>query len=85
MDTVDHEVDLIVRPGATTELKDLALVPNCVRYGRFAQRFAQTVVSRGQQLCERLRDGIWWDRGWADWRPPASWVAPELLPSEWYR
>lgn len=87
IDTLDHEVDVIVHPDGTPELKDVDRVAECVRFGRFDSAFAQTVISRGRELHARLLRGrnIWWDPRWAAWEPPASWSAPEALPPRWDR
>jgi hypothetical protein len=35
MDTLDHEVDIVLHPDGSAELKDVELVDECVRHGRF--------------------------------------------------
>ncbi len=87
LDTLDHEVDVVVAPDGTPTLKDVDRIDHCVRHGRFDAAFADQVVTRGDELVRRLREpaGIWWDRRWADWEPPAGWVAPSALPSGWDR
>jgi hypothetical protein len=87
MDTLDHEVDVIVHPDGTPELKDVDRVAECVRFGRFDAVFARIVISRGREFRDRILQArtVWWDPRWAAWEPPASWAAPESLPPEWYR
>lgn len=74
IDTLDHEVDVVVRPTGEVELKDVDSIADCVRYGRFSQAFADSVVRRGRDLAAKLADGIWWDPAWASWTPPEDWA-----------
>ena len=87
VDTLDHEVDIVVRPDGSAELKDVELVEECVRHGRFDAAFADAVIGRGNELLQRLQDsaGPWWDQRWARWEPPPSWTALCSLPADWYR
>lgn len=85
MDTLDHEVDVVVNVDGSAELKDVDRVADCVRMGRFDAAFGEVVATRGRELVDRLNgpEGIWWDRGWDDWQPPAEWSAPVQLPEGW--
>jgi Protein of unknown function (DUF402) len=84
MDTLDHEVDIVVHPDGSAELKDAELVDECVRHGRFDAAFGETVIGRGNELLRRLQgSGPWWDLRWARWEPPRSWTALRSLPASW--
>lgn len=84
VDTLDHEVDVIVKPDGGVELKDVELVANSVRHGRFGQDFADAVIRRARELAARLEiSGIWWDSAWSGWTPPAGWEPREELPAGW--
>ena len=80
IDTLDHEVDVVVRPDGEVVLKDVDSIADCVRYGRFSQDFADQVVQRGRELAERVATkGIWWDPAWAAWTPPDDWRPRDAL------
>lgn len=84
IDTLDHEVDVVLRPDGTVELKDVDAIADCVRHGRFTQEFATATVERGQALADQLaREGIGWDAGWASWTPRQDWKPLEKLPAGW--
>jgi Protein of unknown function (DUF402) len=84
VDTLDHEVDIVVRPDGSAELKDVQLVEECVRHGRFDTAFGDTVIGRGYELLHRLDgSGPWWDLRWASWDAPQSWTALHCLPATW--
>lgn len=84
IDTFDHELDLVVAPDLTWRFKDAELMPQTVDCGRFTPEEVQTVWDEGRRIGARLDRGqMWWDAGWADWRPPASWQVPPSLPDGW--
>ena len=74
IDTQDLEVDLLAFPDGTWTMKDWELLDERVAEGRFTEATADHVRSFATELGERLdREGIWWDRSWADWTPPPEW------------
>jgi hypothetical protein len=85
MDTLDHEVDVVVNVDGSAELKDVERVADCVRLGRFDEAFGELVIERGTALVDRLigPEGIWWDRAWTESTPPPEWIAPARLPEGW--
>ncbi|MEM7273728.1 MAG: DUF402 domain-containing protein [Actinomycetota bacterium] len=69
-DTQDLELDIIVWPDGTHEVKDAEVLDDRVAEGRFSAELVSWIRAYGDQLVGRLeRDGPWWDRGWVDWRP----------------
>jgi hypothetical protein len=84
IDTLDREVDVVLKQDGTVALKDIDAIADCVRYGRFDETFAQQVVERGKSLAERLRtEGIWWEPSWSTWTPPDDWKPLDELPPGW--
>lgn len=69
-DTQDLELDLIVYPDGTHELKDAEVLDDRVAEGRYSPELVAWIRRYGDLLIDRLdREGIWWDRSWADWSP----------------
>lgn len=72
-DTQDLELDIIVKPDGTHEVKDAEVLDDRVAEGRYSAELVSWIRRYGDQLVERLeREGIWWDRSWAEWTPTAS-------------
>lgn len=69
-DTQDLELDIIVRPDGSREVKDAELLDLRVEEGRYSSELVDWIRIYGDRLLDRLdREGIWWDRRWADWAP----------------
>jgi hypothetical protein len=82
-DTQDLELDLVVRPDGSWFTKDRELLDQRVDEGRFTAGLRDWIVELGDRLATELDGGRhWWDHRWAEWMPPADWVAPEL-PEGW--
>lgn len=76
-DTQDLELDFVVRPDRSWDIKDWDAVQDCVDQGRFSPELAAWIYEHGQTLIDRLgADDFWWDLGWTDWAPPAGWDPP---------
>lgn len=77
LDTRDDELDIVVAVTGEFELKDRELVRARADEGRWSARDAEAILAEGDRLARLLADGLWWwDRGWADWQPDASWSPP---------
>ncbi len=75
--TQDLELDLIVHPDGRTEVKDAEVLDDRVAEGRFTPELVTWVRRYGDRLLQRLdREGIWWDRRWADWSPDGGRARP---------
>lgn len=74
VDTQDLELDLVVFADTTWQMKDWDLVDEKVRWDILTPEAAAWVRDYGTALGRRLdEEGIWWDRSWAEWEPPAAW------------
>lgn len=84
IDTQDLELDILVAPDGSWELKDDDLLDDCVRVGRFTQEQAAHVRAEAAALCAELDAGRqWWDAAWADWEPCPEWQAPAFPDTYW--
>jgi hypothetical protein len=69
-DTQDLELDLIVYPDGSWELKDDELLDVRVRQGRFTEDQARATRAEADRVIADLAAGRrWWDDAWAQWRP----------------
>lgn len=83
IDTQDLELDLVLRPDGSVEVKDLELMQTRVTEGRFTPELAEYVLAQGEQLAADLRAGHrWWDTSWAHWRAAEEW-RDARLPAGW--
>jgi predicted RNA-binding protein associated with RNAse of E/G family len=73
-DTQDLELDLIVHPDGSHQLKDDEVLDDRVAEGRYPSQLVDWTRAYGQELIGRLeREGSWWDQAWARWTPPPDW------------
>ena len=77
--TNDLELDIVVFPGGTYEIKDDDVLEKRISDGRFSPDLVDWIRTYGQGLIGRLEaDGPWWDTSWATWTPEPTWVNPRL-------
>ena len=70
LDTQDLEVDLVVAPDGSWEMKDWDALDDRVAEGRFTPALADWIRALATDLGERLdRGDHWWDHSLASWRP----------------
>jgi hypothetical protein len=82
-DTQDYELDLVVSPDGTYEVKDLEVLDDRVVEGRFTADLVAWIRELGSELCRELDQGRrWWDPVWSGWTPPEGWVDARL-PEGW--
>jgi hypothetical protein len=75
-DTQDLELDLVVHPDGTVEVKDDDLLDVRVQEGRFTQDQAHAIRAVGERIQLELAAGRrWWDPWWALWEPDPAWLA----------
>lgn len=83
-DTMDHELDLWSRDGATWQWKDLELLEPSVANGVLTAEEVEAIRAEAVRLeAEFTGGGGWWDEAWAAWSPPPEW-APARLPAGWH-
>lgn len=84
IDTLDHELDIVVDLEGTWRFKDADLLESCVRYSRFSRAEADAILAEGHRLGRMLDDGHqWWDHEWSSWTPAPQWTIPPTLPNGW--
>jgi predicted RNA-binding protein associated with RNAse of E/G family len=73
-DTYDQELDIVVAPDGSWELKDDALMDIWVERGRFTAEEVAAVRAEAARVGAMLDRGErWWDEAWAEWEPDPSW------------
>ncbi|MEM8925233.1 MAG: DUF402 domain-containing protein [Actinomycetota bacterium] len=78
-DTQDLEVDFVVRPDGTWQLKDYEVLGERLAEGRFWPELDDWIRAYTAELSDRLDRGErWWDQRWAAWAPPPEWRDPVL-------
>ncbi|MDW3212849.1 MAG: DUF402 domain-containing protein [Ilumatobacteraceae bacterium] len=77
IETQDLELDLVVAPDGSWEMKDWDLLDRRVTEGRFTVDVAVAVRRLGVRLGRELDAGrLWWDLDWQHWTPDdAAWAA----------
>lgn len=84
-DTQDLELDIVVAPDGSWQLKDDDLMEVRIAEGRFSDQEVEQIRAYGADLCARLDAGeALWDPAWRDWEPRADWT-PQPLPEGWER
>ncbi len=82
-DTQDLELDIVALPDGTWRFKDLDVLPDRVREGRYTEELVDWVIELGHELGSELDAGRhWWDNAWAEWRPDPTW-RDVALPADW--
>lgn len=82
-DTQDLELDFIVDPDKSWEVKDEELVHQRAREGRWTLKEADEIIKYGNKLKQRLAtNDPWWDLSWSNWKPDPAWH-PSPLPKAW--
>ena len=80
-DTLDHELDVWIRPDGTWELKDDDLLEPWVERGRWSAAEVAEIRAEGARVVTDADAGRqWWSNEWASWKPPPTWTALELPP-----
>ena len=73
-DTVDHELDLWIRPDGSWHWKDEEKMEGWVRRGRFTREEVDAIRAEGERVLEEWP----FPTGWEDWCPDPSWRVPRL-------
>ena len=79
IDTLDLELDLIVRPDGTHYWKDEAEYREGVRRGSIPADAAARVEEAREEVLAQVSNGSpLFDGKWLDWRPDPGWDVPQL-------
>lgn len=85
IDTLDHELDIVVGLDGTWRFKDVAETEECVALGRFTRVEVDGITATGHGLAAMLDAGDrWWTDDWAEWSPPATMGRPPTLAPGWH-
>ncbi|MEM7337723.1 MAG: DUF402 domain-containing protein [Actinomycetota bacterium] len=78
-DSQDLELDFIVWPDGSWEMKDYELLDERVAEGRSTPALRTWLEEQKGEFSAALdRGDRWWDTSWAEWEPPEGWVGPAL-------
>lgn len=84
IDTLDHELDIIIDAEGSWRFKDAELMASCIEHGRFSPEEVGRIQAEGDRLGKMLDDGQqWWDSSWSTWAPPPALSGPASLPAGW--
>ena len=73
-ETQDLELDFLIAPDHTWEVKDWDAVQWRVDEGRYSPDLGEWIHDYGRDLIAKLEQGdLWWPERWADWTPPTDW------------
>lgn len=74
LDTQDLELDLVVAPDGSWEMKDWDDLDTRIVEGRFSPQLVEWIRALGLQLGAELDERrFWWDPSWSQWMPPSDW------------
>ena len=83
LDTLDLEIDLIIRPDGSWRWKDEEEYWAGVRRGSISAEVAAAVAAAQEEALQLLTGGSpLFDRRWLEWRPDPHWSTPSL-PDDW--
>lgn len=83
-DTQDLELDIVVAPDGSWQLKDDELLDAWVERGRWTPAEIAEIRAEGARLAAELDAGRrWWSDEWAVWEPDPAWRVPAELPPDW--
>ena len=82
IDTLDLEIDLIIRPDYSHQWKDESEYLEGVRRGSIAAGVAGEVEKAREEVLSLAKSkSPLFDPGWLDWQPDPAWEIPQLHPS----
>ncbi len=84
IDTLDHELDLVIDPDGGWQFKDVDEFHEGIELGRFTAREAAEIEALGDRLATIIDAGAqWWDDRWKNWTPRPELEQPLALPPDW--
>ena len=85
VDTMDHELDIVIEPNGRWRFKDEELLDDWIRLGRWTEAEVAAIRAEGARIAAELEAGRrWWSEDWADWQPDPAWRGGDL-PEGWER
>jgi len=83
IDTMDHELDIVIEPNGRWRFKDEELLDGWIRLGRWTEAEVAAIRAEGARIAAELEAGRrWWSEGWAGWQPDPAWHGGDL-PKGW--
>ncbi len=83
VDTLDLDLDLIIRPDFTYEWKDEDDYQKAIEHGLISAKWIQGIEEAKPEIFNRLEKRQYpFDGSWLDWKPDPSW-SPPTLPENW--
>jgi len=83
VDTLDLDLDLIIRPDFSCEWKDVDDYQNALSHGLISTEWAREIELAAEDVLARLEKRQHpFDGSWLDWMPDPSWQPPRL-PQDW--
>jgi hypothetical protein len=83
IDTMDHELDIVIEPNGRWRFKDEELLDEWIRLGRWTEAEVAAIRAEGARVAAELEAGRrWWSDSWAGWEPDPAWRGGDL-PEGW--
>ena len=84
MDTLDLDLDLIVKPDLSFEWKDINEYQKGIETGIIWPDWVREIELAKQEVLNRIASRRYpFDKSWLDWRPDTTW-APPKFPEIWH-
>lgn len=85
VDTLDLELDLIIKPDFSMEWKDQDDYQKAMEQGLITSEWTRRIEDAQLEILDRLENRKYpFDGSWLDWMPDRNW-APPKLPENWNR
>ena len=83
VDTLDLDLDLVIRPDFSYKWKDRDDYQNAISHGVIPVEWTREIESATVEVMERLEKRRYpFDGSWLDWKPDPAWQPPKL-PENW--
>jgi protein associated with RNAse G/E len=83
LDTLDLDLDLIIKPDLTYQWKDLEDYQAAIGLGAMSPDWIQGIESARVEILDKLESRLYpFDGSWRDWMPDPRWSPPKL-PEDW--
>jgi protein associated with RNAse G/E len=83
IDTLDLELDLIIKPDFTHEWKDVEDYQMAIKHGIISPEYMREIDSAKPKIFSDLENREYpFDGSWLSWKPDSNWLPPKL-PENW--